>query len=564
MSLRAPLVYFIPDDTEQAARASFPNGHPLMQIADEFGLLYSNAQFAPLFSPTGQPALDPARLALILVFQFLEGLTDAQAADAVRGHLAWKYALALPLHYAGFDSSVLSEFRTRLLAGGLDLLLLETLLDRLRDRGLLKVRGRARTDSTHVLAAIRALSRLVHCAETLRAALNAVAAAAPSWLHPLIDPAWADRYSHRVEEYRLPKSKAARAALATTIGADGTRLLTALYAPTAPPALRHLPAVGVLRAIWVQQFYAPDLEGVVRWRDTDDQPEGAALIVSPYDVEARFSMKRDFSWVGYKVHLTETCEETTPHLITHVETSPATTPDEMALAPIHAALHARQLLPAEHLVDTGYMDTPRLLAAREQYGIRLVGPVTADSSWQAQAGEGYAAACFTVDWDAQQVKCPAGQRSRSWTPNESATGQERIYVQFPPKTCRACAVRAHCMTSPRKGRGLMLRPQVEYVALQTQRTEQQTAGFKAKYAQRAGVEGTLSQGLRLGDLRQARYIGEAKTRLQHILIAIALNLLRVVAWWQKRPRAATRISAFAALVSNGPQAATAMLGLALT
>lgn len=326
MSLRSPVIYCIPDDTAQAARACFPKGQPLLTIADELGFLYSNAQFSSLFSPTGQPALDPARLALILVFQFLEGLTDAQAADAVWGHLAWKYALALPLHDPGFDSSVLSAFRTRLLAGSLEMLLFETLLDRLRERGLLKGRGRARTDSTHVLAAVRALSRLVNCAETLRAALNDLAAVAPAWLQTYIEPEWIERYSARVEEYRLPKSKDSRAALATAIGADGSRLLTAVYAPTAPLPLRILPAVAVLRLVWVQQFYAPDADGVIRWRDTDDQPEGADLIVSPYDVQARFSMKREFGWVGYKVHLTETCDEDLPHLITHVETTRATIP----------------------------------------------------------------------------------------------------------------------------------------------------------------------------------------------------------------------------------------------
>jgi transposase len=560
MSLRAPAVYLIPDDTAQAARASFPHGHPLMHIADEFGLLYRNAQFAPLFSSTGQPALDPARLALVLVFQFMEGLTDEQAADAVRGHLAWKYALALPLHDPGFDSSVLSEFRTRLVTGGLERLLLDTLLDRIRERGLLKVRGRARTDSTHVLAAIRTLSRLVNCAETLRAALNAVADAAPAWLRPQIDPAWVERYSHRVEEYRLPKSKEARAALATTIGADGRCLLTALDAPTTPAHLRHLPAVAVLRAVWVQQFYAPDAEGTVRWRDVADQPDGAHLIVSPYDVEARFSLKRDFSWVGYKVHLTETCDADTPHLITHVETTPATTPDEMALEPIHAALHERELLPADHLVDNGYIDTPRLLTSREQYQVRLVGPVTADSSWQAHAGQGYAAACFAVDWEAQQVTCPAGQRSNQWVPAHTASGQEIIHVEFGRKTCRSCAVRAQCTKAIHDGRVIKLRPQGAYLALEAQRAAQQTPAFKAEYAQRAGVEGTLSQGLSLGDLRQTRYIGVTKTHLQHILIAVALNLLRLVAWWAEHPLARTRTSAFAALARNLPQIAGAAAG----
>src|SRR4051812_5535819 len=261
MSLRSPAAYIIPEDTELAARASFPKGHPLMRIADEFGLLYANDQFSALFSPTGQPALDPARLALVTVFQFMEGLSDEQAADAVRGHLAWKYALALPLYYPGFDASVLSELRSRLIAGGLELLLLDTLLERLQERGLLKARGRARTDSTHVLAAVRSLSRLLHCGETVRAALNALAEADPDWLAPHIEPGWLERYGYRLTEYRTPKSKEARAELAALYGADGRRLLSALASPTTPPQLWQLPAVQLLRAVWVQQFYAPAADG---------------------------------------------------------------------------------------------------------------------------------------------------------------------------------------------------------------------------------------------------------------------------------------------------------------
>ncbi len=154
MSMRSPLVYLIPADTEMAARACFPQGHPLLSIADEFGLLYANAEFAALFSKTGQPALDPARLALVTVFQFMYGLSDEQAADSVRGHIAWKYALALPLHHAGFDPSVLSEFRSRLIAGGLATRLLDSLLEALQQKGLLNARGKARTDSTHVLGSV--------------------------------------------------------------------------------------------------------------------------------------------------------------------------------------------------------------------------------------------------------------------------------------------------------------------------------------------------------------------------------------------------------------------------
>ena len=547
MSLHAPVVYIVPEDTARVARQAFPKGNPYLRIADELGPLYANAQFADLFSPTGQPGLDPARLALITVFQFMEGLSDAQAADAVRARIDWKYALALPLTDPGFDSSVLAEFRTRLLAGEAEALLLDSVLECLQDKGLLKARGRARTDGTHVLAAVRVLSRLVLSGETLRAALNALADADPAWLLEQITPEWFTRYSRRVDEYRLPKGKAERAALAATMGADGQRLLTALYAPTAPLALRQLPAVGVLRAVWVQQFHAPDTAGVVRWREPVDQPPGARLIVSPYDAEARLSTKRDQTWTGYKVHVTETCDETTPHVITHVETTPATTADAVVLAPIHTALAAKDLLPAEHLVDSGYVSGEQLVASHQEHQIRLVGPIRENTSWQAAAGAGFAAACFAVDWDAQRVTCPAGQRSRFWNPEHNERGKNVIQVRFDTATCQACDRRAQCTKAQTEGRGLTLRPQEQHLAVAARRAEQETAEFKAAYAARAGIEGTLSQGMRVCDLRDARYRGLAKTRLQHILIAVAVSLLRVVAWLQERPRARTRISAFAAL-----------------
>jgi transposase len=547
MSLRSPLVYIVPEDTELAARASFPKGHPLMRIADEFGLLYANAQFAGLFSPTGQPALDPARLALVTVFQFMEGLSDEQAADAVRGHLAWKYALALPLYYPGFDASVLSEFRSRLIDGGLELLLLDTLLERLQERGLLKARGRARTDSTHVLAAVRSLSRLLNCGETVRAALNALAEADPDWLAPHIDPAWLERYGYRLTEYRTPKSKEARAELAVIYGADGRRLLWALAQPKTPTQLRQLPAVQVLRAVWVQQFYAPDPDGTERWRDEADQPPAKLLIVSPIDLEARAGAKGGQGWVGYKVHLTETCDDETPNIIMHVETTVATATDEAALAPIHTALQERELLPAEHLVDAGYVDSARLVESKGQYQVRLIGPLTEDSSWQARAGTGYAAGYFAVDWEAQKVTCPQGQESSIWTETHTGYGKEAIHVGFAAVVCESCSVRAACTKQAKGGRALTLKPQAQHSAMLARRAEQQSKEFKEEYQRRAGVEGTVSQGVRVGGMRQSRYIGLAKTRLQHILIAIALNLVRIVAWLAEQPRAKTRVTAFAAL-----------------
>jgi len=323
----------IPEETCHVARAAFPKGTLCLHIADELGAIYNDSQFAPLFPRLGKPAEAPGRLALATVLQFVEGLSDRQAADAVRGRIDWKYALGLSLIDPGFDYSVLSEFRSRLIEGGAERLLLDTLLQRLRDQGLVKAKGRQRTDSTHVLANVRGLNRLERVGETMRAALNELAVVAPDWLQVLAPPVWYERYRCRVENYRLPKSETARLELATAIGADGRQLLAMVNAAVEQPWLAQLPAIHVLLEVWEAQYI--EEEEQLRWRTLKEMPAAAEQISSPYDPDARYSTKRDVSWVGYKVHLTETCDPETPHMITHVETTPATTPDDNMVGVVH-------------------------------------------------------------------------------------------------------------------------------------------------------------------------------------------------------------------------------------
>jgi hypothetical protein len=193
------------------------------------------------------------------------------------------------------------------------------------------------------------------------------------------------------------------------------RLLGAIYGPAAPGWLREIPAVELLRRMWLQQYYAPDAAGVVRLRATQDRPPGALLLQSPYDPDARFSTKRETAWVGYRAHLTETCDDEAPHLITQVATVPATTNDVEMTAPIQADLAARDLLPGEHLLDSGYVDA-QILRSSAARGSDLVGPALPDTSWQAAAGAGFALSCFAIDWDRRVVTCPGGKTSRPWTP----------------------------------------------------------------------------------------------------------------------------------------------------
>jgi transposase len=179
--------------------------------------------------------------------------------------------------------------------------------------------------------------------------------------------------------------------------------------------------------------------------------------------------------------------------------------------------------------------------------VALVGPVADDNSWQAQAPEGYGVARFVLDWDKRQATCPQGRTSTLWIAGHDRHGHEIAHIRFARPNCQACPVRANCTHSPVEPRTLTVRPREYHEALPAARQRQATEAFQHEYASRAGVEGTISQGVRIGDLRRSRYVGLAKTRLQHFLTAAALNLVRLGAWLADTPREQTRRSPFTAL-----------------
>ena len=547
MSLHPQAPPSVPDETRRVARAAFPGGTLCLRIADELGPIWRDEQFAALFPRRGQPAEAPGRLALASVLQFVENLSDRQAADAVRGRIDWKYALGLSLTDPGFDHTVLSEFRSRLIEGNVGRLLLDTLLVVLVDRELIKARGRQRTDSTHVLAAVRGLNRLERVGETLRAALNDLAVVAPEWLRALAPADWHDRYDRRVENYRLPKTEAARLELAATIGADGRKLLAAAGADAGQPWLAQLPAIKVLRRVWEAQYI--EEEGTLRWRTVAEMPAAAEQISSPYDPEARYSTKREVSWVGYKVHFTETCDPDAPPLITNVETTPATTPDDNMVAVVHQSLRESGLLPAEHLVDKGYTGAHVLVDSKRRHDVTIVGPVADDPSWQARSDDGLTKAQFLVDWDRRVVTCPAGKQSISWLPNTWPGNGVVFEARFSRKDCTPCSMRPRCTRAKNEPRIIGLQAREHHEALRDARRHQATEAFRQDYAARAGIEATHAQAISRCGLRRCRYIGLAKTTLQHVLTAAAVNLVRIAEWFAGTPIAETRCSRFAALPS---------------
>lgn len=553
MSLNPQTTYPIPEDTQRVARAAFPKGNLYMRMRDELGEIYQDTRFAELFPGRGQRAESPGRLAWVTVMQYSEGLSDRQAVEAVRARIDWKYVLGLELEDPGFDHSVLSEFRERLVSGQQEQVLLDELLVRLKELKLLKARGQQRTDSTHILGAVRQLNRIEIVGETMRRALDELAEFAPDWVQEIARPEWFTRYGRRFEQMRLPKERTEREALLETIGADGLFLWEAVRTATGAEQLRVLPGVEFLRRMWVQQYWTEVKEAgsqQVHLRADDNQPPGSLRLHSPYDEDVRYSAKGERGWVGSKIQLSETSGEDELHLITQVTTTLATEADMTALEKVHRSLQQKDLLPDEHLLDAGYVDAESLISSQRDFGVTICSPVREKVSWQAKAGQGFDLASFQIDWDKQTVTCPTGQTSAQWRMRSPKNRKPLIQVRFASAVCRACAVRSQCTKAATDGRSIAFLPREQHEALQQVRQAQNAQPFWKKYAQRSGIEGTISQAVRSYELRIARYIGLAKTHLQMIATTAAINLHRLFDWWQQRPRAQTRMSAFAKLAPS--------------
>src|SRR5215204_3055569 len=546
MSLTPSIIEPVPAQTVLVARAAFPKGNLYLSMRDELGTVFEDQDFIELFSRRGFPAVTPWRLALITIMQFLENLSDRQTAEAVRSRIDWKYLLGLELTDAGFDYSVLSGFRARLVSGEQQTLLLERLLERFREKKLLKVRGRQRTDSTHVLAAIRVMNRLELVTETMRAALNEVAALAPDWLTKAALPEWFIRYAARAEQSRLPRTDAAREDYAREVGEDGFYLLKLLGHQQ--PALLKLEPVETLEKVW-QRHYTRREDGEVNWVANNELSKAAAAIESPYETEARFSTKRDLAWTGYKVHLSETCDEQMPRLITNVHTTAAARQDVSCTDLIQKAMQENDLLPARHLVDSGYIDAELVIESSRKYGIELFGPMRLNPSWQSRE-QGIDAAQFQIDWDKKQARCPLGKQSANWSEYQTKEySRPLVKLRFKPQDCLNSLSRTQCVRNKKAGRSLQIPGREMYEALEQTRRKLSSEEGRNQYRTRVGIEGTISQAVRRGTLRRSRYRGLEKTHLQEVATATAINIVRAVNFLNQEIPAKTRVSRFKRLAN---------------
>jgi len=525
MSLKPKPFPVLPESTARVARRVCSAKNPYLILGDQVGTLFADEAFQDWYAVEGAPGLSPAQLALVVIFQVWENLSDREAAEAVRVRIDWKYALHLELEDKGFNFSVLSDFRRRLVnhQGGAHLL--QTILERLRALHLLKERSCQRTDSAAVLSAARSLNRLEMVMETLRLALEEVAERAPDWLRGIAQPEWSSRYALAWRGSRIPKEQAEREALARTVGEDGGRLLQALEQEGAPPGWQQWDSIQLLAEVWRQQ-YEQDHTGW-HWRPAAALPAAADLIWTPNDPEARCTARKSGAWLGYTLHVTETCEPDQPRLITDVQMTPAPQADVEVVTTIHRDLRQRNCLPGDHLGDAGYMAAHLVVNSKTHYGVHLQGPMPGDQSWQARS-KGFTAEQFVIDIEKQVATCPQGHPSSGWSNSQTSSGREVIHIAFPRSLCQRCEARPQCTRSAHQARTLQVSP--HFATLVAARREQTTDAFHTLYARRAGIEGTLSEALLAHDLRRSRYIGMAKTWLRAWLVAAAINLERATRW----------------------------------
>jgi transposase len=521
MSLQWQLSRVVPADTAELGQQLFGAEYAYRMLGDRFDQLLPEEQvFAGLYCETGRGAIPPLLVALVSVFQFLEKVPDRQAAEMVISRIDWKYALHLPLTYAGFHFTDLYAFRVRLYEHQEERRLFEEVLEKLKGMGLIKTRGKMRTDSSHVLGVVQRLTQLELVRETLRVALRASREVAGEWVEHSLPPSFCEAYAVRRSEYGLSNEEVQAQLLQA--GKDGYWFLEQVD-HSAPEVVRGLAEIGVLRTVLQQQFPQGPAQPPAK------RPNGHDVIETPHETEARHATKRGQSWIGYKVQVTETCDEDKPRLIVDLEPTGALDNDSPELPHIQARLQAQDTLPDEQQVDQGYMSGEHLVKSAK-LGINLMGVPLDDT----QGPAGFQQSDFRIDPEHQQATCPAGQTNQVWSEKESKEGDPPFtLIRFAAKTCQACAFFGQCTTSG-QGRSLTLHPY--RAALEARRAEAKTEAFRERLHLRAGIEGTLSELVRAHGLRHSRYRGQGKLRLQGYFTAVATNLKRTLRWLAAPPK----------------------------
>jgi transposase len=576
----------IPEETLNLGHTLLDEDNLYRKIGDEYAELIKDEDFASMYSNTGQPAYSPARLSLVTVLQAMEHLSDRVALRMVRTRIDWKYARRLPLEDDGFDASVLSEFRSRLVNNQAERKFFDALLEKLKEKGMLKGRGLQRTDALTIVAATRELNRLELVMETMRLAIVSLVECDPKWVKENLPAPWLETYSEWIESERLvkdngPRGKAETDRLLKQTGRDGFDLLERVKSESASAEFVQLAAIGTLEQVWKQQYRQVE-DGVGQSQivlhtkeSRQEEKVNRELISTPHDVEARYSEKRGKGATGYKLHVTEVASEDEPAIITDVDLVGGQQYDGAALEGIHERLKERELLPEEHLVDGGYMSGDTMAESAER-GVKLVGPMqeakqftetseqirvaeseqvkaessdkqNAEPSQQASGEECVAASeesggppsClgveqFDFDFEQQAATCPGGEAAVGWLETRrtdkgvGGAGKAVIMIRWEKEKCLNCPRAPLSLLARPRGRLVKISP--HYPEIAARRAEQQQGEFWQKYRRRAGIEATLSTVVRDHNGRYTPYRGQGKTRGHFLRVAAAINLKRAIAW----------------------------------
>jgi len=523
----------IPDETRAIAEAvCVKSAAWYLKLSRELRKLYSTIDFESLYPEAGQWGIHPFRVFAFLMLQAIEGLSDRQAADQVRMNIGWKFVLALPLDHEGWDASVLSRIRDRLLETDPQTMLLDAQLTSLREKNLLNTR-RQRTDATSIKAWVKLLNRTELVLETVRNAIETLSTEDPEWLISVAKQEWMARYYlDRPFNYRLPKGEKGQQELAQIAGEDGFYILGCIEntPQTKRNFLEELEAIRALRAVLDDQFHPPDDKHGPKLRDPKELNPSGERIVSPYETEARTASKGDKTVTGYKFHTTETCVAGSPNFITDARVEAATKNDSLTLPDIVERLREKDLQPQKLLVDGGYVNTTFFAKARNEFGLDIVSRLVNGHSWQSKENKGFDSSRFEIDFAAREAVCPAKVTSSRW--KQKKDGHSDIY--FPEEACSICPFKEACTKAV--CRILRVPPEAVYREQQFMRDRQKTPEFKKEYATRAGVEGTQSEVVRVAG-RQSTVRGRTKTNLRYVLAAVAVNFGRLFRWeMNKRPR----------------------------
>jgi transposase len=520
MSLKEPFPEEVPEDTARLVEPLLPADSVYRLVAECVDEFLSDDQFTELYAEEGRPGINPVVLSLVTVFQFLEKLPDRAAAQMAVMRMDWKYALRQPLDWAGFHFSDLCNFRKRLLAHGQESLIFEQVLAYLRERGLVSGGGRQRTDATHILGAVKQMSDAEVVREAVRLAISALISRDAPWVMQNIPASFIKNYSRAMPNYRMTHKELGEFIQET---GEEARWLLDQVALHASIDLQRLPDLLQLGQIWEEQYQyvsEPDRRVAVR-RGKDYVTD---RIRNPHDPDVTYGAKANgaLTWVGFKLHITETVDE--PRFITDVTLTVSSARDVGDLADVQQRLKNRQLAPGRHYVDQGYMSGENV-AESEKRGIDLRGCIGPDTQGKPT---GFRLEDFIVDVENQQVICPAGKSSQRWVPTTRNTANRVAVHVFFGRQCLPCPFFGldHC-TSSQTGRHLSLNAFHE--TIQARRQEQQSEAFQIEMHARAAIEGTISELVRAHGLRRARYRGGAKVFLQMLFTATATNLKRL-AW----------------------------------